>query len=253
MPTTFLQHDSLALQLGVLSALAAYVFHSLVDFNLHIPGNALLIAGLFGVLVRPASLSGPAGPKSFSPFRLILPAMGIWMCAEGLPRLPAEYRTEQLRKALLLKRYDRVLALGKSMPEPVRNYEVYFYQGEANRAMASASTLRALRPPFFTAAIADFDRALALFPRDSVAWLRLGQALDGLRLFPQAQEAYTTALRLDPQQGNLHAWYAAHLRLRGLEEDARKELKTAETLAGHRLDDLAADSLDAPPPIGTRP
>src|SRR5258707_484929 len=44
--------NSLALNLGALGAVAAYLMHSFVDFNLHIPANVLLLAFVFGVLTN---------------------------------------------------------------------------------------------------------------------------------------------------------------------------------------------------------
>ena len=46
--------QDLALIIGALSALSALLFHSFLDFNMHIPANALLAALLFGLLARPA-------------------------------------------------------------------------------------------------------------------------------------------------------------------------------------------------------
>ena len=42
-----------ALHLGALAAVAAYVVHSALDFNLHIPANAILLAFVFGLLANP--------------------------------------------------------------------------------------------------------------------------------------------------------------------------------------------------------
>src|SRR5207237_6035523 len=43
---------SLALNLGALGSVAAYIVHSFVDFNLHIPANVLLLAFVFGILAN---------------------------------------------------------------------------------------------------------------------------------------------------------------------------------------------------------
>ena len=44
--------SAFALNLGALGALAAYLVHSFVDFNLHIPANVLLMAFVFGILTN---------------------------------------------------------------------------------------------------------------------------------------------------------------------------------------------------------
>ncbi|MGC3989296.1 MAG: hypothetical protein QM796_06390 [Chthoniobacteraceae bacterium] len=50
----------LALQIGALSAMSAYLAHSVVDFNLHIPANALLMAFIFGMIANPGRETEPA-------------------------------------------------------------------------------------------------------------------------------------------------------------------------------------------------
>jgi O-antigen ligase len=45
--------NRLALNIGALCAVAAYIVHSTVDFNLHIPANALLLAFVFGLIANP--------------------------------------------------------------------------------------------------------------------------------------------------------------------------------------------------------
>jgi O-antigen ligase len=42
--------NSLALNIGALASVAAYMVHSFLDFNLHIPANSLLMAFTFGLL-----------------------------------------------------------------------------------------------------------------------------------------------------------------------------------------------------------
>jgi O-antigen ligase len=43
----------LALTIGALSAVLAYLVHSITDFNLHVPGHALIFAFIFGILTSP--------------------------------------------------------------------------------------------------------------------------------------------------------------------------------------------------------
>ena len=52
--------NRLALNIGALCAIATYVVHSAVDFNLHIPANALLLAFVFGIVAN-ADIELPAG------------------------------------------------------------------------------------------------------------------------------------------------------------------------------------------------
>ena len=48
-----LASNAMAMNTGALGALAAYVVHSMFDFNLHIPANVLLLAFVFGIIANP--------------------------------------------------------------------------------------------------------------------------------------------------------------------------------------------------------
>jgi O-antigen ligase len=60
-----LRHSALsgrALAVACLAAIAAILFHSLVDFNLYIPANALVLAWVCGIAVSAAFSSHPSRP-----------------------------------------------------------------------------------------------------------------------------------------------------------------------------------------------
>ena len=56
--------DRLALNIGALSAIGAYAVHSIVDFNLHVPANALVVAFLFGILGNAGTTPGSKIPQT---------------------------------------------------------------------------------------------------------------------------------------------------------------------------------------------
>lgn len=66
------------LALGVLGGLAAIALHSLVDFNLYIPANALVIAWLAGLAVSPTLQHPgrlPGKPSRNNPRKIVIPLM----------------------------------------------------------------------------------------------------------------------------------------------------------------------------------
>jgi Flp pilus assembly protein TadD len=106
--------------------------------------------------------------------------------------------------------------------------------------------LRTLSKGYFETAIDYYQQALAIYPQDENFWVRMGQAYDGLKDFRKAEQAYRTAIDLDPNLGVLYAYYAAHFNARGRHEDAARQLEKAHSLAQQNLSALANSTL--PPP-----
>src|SRR5439155_26313291 len=129
-----IRRDTLAVNIGALSALSTYLIHSFFDFNLHIPANALLLAIVFGLLANP----GVELPFKSAKFhhanrylRLALPALGLWLAIAGLPTLPAEYFGEQARVAIRDERFDdAVKAAKKGIRYDHKNPNLYAYLGD---------------------------------------------------------------------------------------------------------------------------
>ncbi len=61
--------NNLALNLGALGAVAAYLVHSFFDFNLHIPANVLLLAFVFGILATPGDERENKRSRAANPLR----------------------------------------------------------------------------------------------------------------------------------------------------------------------------------------
>lgn len=247
LPRGILLDDDLALLVGSLSALAAYAAHSVVDFNLHIPGNALVFAFIFALLAGRRSRAGAEESTRFDWSRAALPALGAWVAVSGLPKLPGEYWAEEARKAVGRRKLPEVSELSeKALQWEKENPYIYFYLGEAKRVFAANLQIRALRGPLFEEAIAAYRQSLALFPQDVTTWVRLAQALDGMKRFEEAEAAFRTALDLDPQLGVLHLFYAAHLRLCGRFDAAEEELQKGQRLHHLNLAPIMERMLEEP-------
>ena len=94
--------NRLALNIGALCAVAAYIVHSTVDFNLHIPANALLLAFVFGLIANPdikqtSETLHPHG--NFLP-RIAVALLGAVLLVQGARLFPGEYYAEHARAAL---------------------------------------------------------------------------------------------------------------------------------------------------------
>src|SRR5207248_4889414 len=89
--------NSLALNLGALGSVAAYLVHSFVDFNLHIPANVLLLAFVFGVLTNAGVQregEDSAVPMSILCWRALLLITGAFLAIQSFRFLPGEYFAE---------------------------------------------------------------------------------------------------------------------------------------------------------------
>jgi O-antigen ligase len=225
--------DTLALTLACLGAVAAIGAHSVVDFNLHIPGNALLFAFVFGILASPGNDWGEKPALLQTSLRGVLAVLGLGLLVSVALKYPNERWANQSRLALRAHRYDEVSELAqKAIQADPGNPRPYFYRGEAARLIAQRMPNFSLSEPHYEEAIAAYRKGLEYFPQDENLWVRLGQSLDGLTRFEEADEAYRQAVAQDPNLGILYSYYAAHQRLIGEEESAKKCEAAAQALGG---------------------
>jgi tetratricopeptide (TPR) repeat protein len=227
--------NSLALNIGALASVAAYMVHSFLDFNLHIPANALLMAFVFGLLTDSNSKVVGAGgslthrvPLLAGLLRLSLPALAVWMAIAGISTLPEEYYTERARKALWEWNYSEceenaVLGLSRTSRNPL----LYYYKGEAQAGMAETAK-PGERERLHEQAIGNFRKALELFPQEVNFVLSLGWSLDELKRFEESEPVFLRALELDPRSAQMQFHYAAHLHLTGRRAEAEALYKKAE-------------------------
>ncbi len=191
--------NSLALNIGCLCAVAAYMVHSVVDFNLHIPANCMLMGFVFGMLANPGLETfqdkNSAGITS-RVFQYLLPVLGVAMMAVGIPKIPGEYYAEKARVALRDKDYLQAAVAAKAgIGWEKENPDLYYYLGEAERSVGSQFPTLGLGRSFYLVASDAFKKGLELFPEDERLQLiegwtldALGQPDDGGKYYQQAQE-----------------------------------------------------------------
>lgn len=248
IPSGLHRSNSFAIQLGALCAVAGLAIHSVVDFDMHIPGNAMIFAFIFGMLANPG-LERPAGAvnRGLVPFaKLVLPVLGLVMFWRGIPMLPSEYCAEMARR--LLRNHDYLasiqyakkgigpapgaVATGDPPPTDIldrllsktganpNNPNLYFYLGEANRTLGLRMRNPYLSRRYFELACGAFDAGLRVFPQNESMLVRYGQTLDALRRFKDAEGIYQKALGLDPNLDVLHDYYGTHLVAEGRKAEA---------------------------------
>jgi O-antigen ligase len=215
-----LQSDRLSLTIGALSAIGAYLFHSGVDFNMHIPANAMVVAFLFGLLSRTNIRSGeePASPQREQIFRIAFATLAGILLIQSLRLLPGEYFAEQSRAALEDERpADAIRAGERSLQYDRKNPKVFSYLGRSQMALADQEPVHgkmqdAAQIQYYTGALNDFDAARRLSPMEEAYPVDMAFVLDQMNRFTESESLFDVARSLDPRSENLSKMYKAHLK-----------------------------------------
>lgn len=214
-----LQSDTLALNIGALTSVAIYAVHSLVDFNLHIPANALLMAFVFAMLANHGGtmpLMRGAADRASRCLKLALPAIAIWIMAGVLPAWPSEYFSEKARIAYKEERFSESIALAeRGLASDQTNPFLWRYLGQSQFSLAEVMTNSPPAQALFASAVKSFRNGLKHYPQEQWLLLGLATSLDGLGRFAEAKPVYQEAVRWNPTSGSVHLYYANHLRLAG--------------------------------------
>lgn len=210
----------LALQIGCMCVVGAYVVHSVVDFNLHIPANTLLVAFIFGMLSNVGVQTNRSAEETRSRRPLLswaLPASGAALLVMACPKLPSEYQVERARVALRDGLWSAAVERARlAMESEKNNPNLYFYLGEGHRNIGETSEVPSERIANWTAAVDAFNKGLEVFPWDIRSLLRNGQALDALLRYSEAEAMFHRAIDADPKSANVYAFYGVHFHRQGL-------------------------------------
>lgn len=244
--------NAAASNIGALAAFVAMAVHSALDFNLHIPVNALLMAVVFGLLANPGRELTDAGQNQarfgavdWLP-RLALPALGLALLAWGLPILPGEYYAEKARVALRDKQpmvalHQAQLGIEREQSNPY----LYFYLAEARQAMADRTKSPFLSQSFRSAAIEPYQAAVKLSPQDTRFLLRMGVALTITRRFNEAGEAMADAMKWDPLSGHVQTYNGYYLQQTGRYREAEAAYRRGMELTPNVTADSGLKEVEA--------
>lgn len=208
-----LRSDRLALTIGGLCAIAAYVVHSMVDFNFHIPANAFLFGIVFGLLANPdirtVTRETPVIP--LRPCLIGLAIIGLLQCAR---LLPGEYFANSARDALYNDNPSAAIDLAeKALAKEKQNPNIYFYLGRALVALGNSGDRRPDRTALFERALQAFEQARHLAPLDETYPLEMARVYDRLGRFGEAEAMFTIARERDPRSGTVDELYQLHRQL----------------------------------------
>jgi O-antigen ligase/tetratricopeptide (TPR) repeat protein len=192
------------LAIGLATGVAALLLHSLTDFNLHIPSNALLFVVALAALVRLLDRGGGSAALQSLPVgsRAPLIAMVAAVCLVSVT-VVRNWRVESLVRSIFpnTSLVSRVAPAPAPLPVRMRRVDtaLRFAEGQAELAAAVGTFAQQLAdqgmrdrlymidPQWreqtataWAAAAQAFERMLERQPSSAVAHLRLGQAVLGL-------------------------------------------------------------------------
>jgi len=204
----------LALNLGAISALAAYVVHSVVDFNLHIPANALLLGFVFGILANPGIKYNDEAPSSavYRVMQITLAVIAGMLLLQSTRLFTGEYYAERARTSLRDENPAAAVSLAeKALVYEQQNPDIYFYLGRALVALSHQKGKREEQLPLYENALSAFEKAWRLAPLDGTYPLDLAFTYDEMGRFAEAEWMYGEARSRDPHSNAVSQLYRAHL------------------------------------------
>jgi len=219
--------NSLALALGAVCAMCAYVVHSTIDFNLHIPANALLVAAVFGLLANPGFESDARRYVRLPGLKTVLTlvaAVGAgWMLWLGWRAAPAELAYQQGLTRTNVRDYLGALTPHRRAAElDPGHFPNRMAFGTAYVGLAETEEIPDLVRAWREKAMEQFREALVLNPRDALAHINLAEQLSlaGRDRVAEAEGHYQEAMRLAPALVVFRGRYGFHLLRHGQVDQA---------------------------------
>ncbi len=247
-PFGLARSNELAVVLGILSGLAALAAHSVPDFNMHIPGNVMLVAVFFGILANPRTPVADEEVRRRASgviVRLTPALLGILLVVVAVPRVRAEYCAERARMALRDHLHDKAIGYAeRGIGDDPRNPNLYYYLGESKHDLGMYSNDPVVRKKFLTEAAAAFAEGIKHFPADLQLLLALGRTLDNLGRFPEADYVFRVALQADPNFANVYSYYGYHFYLQRRLIRAEKLYAKAVELGDDQIAPLGLTDVD---------
>ena len=206
--------------------------HSITDYNLHVPANALFIAFLFGIIANPTAET-PATTLFASNrwLRFLAPAVSLLLLVKAWPLVYGEYLAERTRIAFREGDYENVVAYAdRALQRERANADLPYLRGEAYLRVGIESPEATERDALLRKAIASFQEGIKIFPQDSRLWTALARSHDQLREFELAEKAFKQAFTFDPGSADIYAAYGLHWQLQDQLAKANEVLQRARFL-----------------------
>jgi O-antigen ligase len=203
--------------LGATTGLVAILLHSVVDFNMHIPANAILAVVLMALLTAHLRFASNGYWVSLrwlgrSGATILLLSGLVYLGYQEI-RLYRESRWLQLAEKDRDYSPEKVDLLKKAAAIEPNNSATAYAIGEAVRIQSWRGDDG--YEQLTQAAMKWFDQAIKHHPYDAYSYLRYGMCLDWLRRYPEAESYFKRALELDPNGYYMNAYKGWHLVQKG--------------------------------------
>ncbi len=194
------QSNRFAFFIGAAGGLCALAIHSIMDFNLHIPANALIGVTLLGLVasnLRFATERHWYRPKAATRLALtvVLGSITSYFIAQECRRWP---ETLWLARAERLPNFssERAAALAKAFASEPKNFKTAYDAGECFRTHSLDGDADYAK--LAQQAMEWYALALRTNPHDGYGYLRTGMCLDWLGRPTEAEKWFSQAEERDP-------------------------------------------------------
>lgn len=222
-----LQSDRAALLVGSVAAVMAFGVHSLFDFNMQLPANAMLASGVMGLLAN--SEYRRRGSNKEGKIRLCRYVGVVLLCASGLTLCIMLWTNRgefaRLRAENYMLRGDWGMACeiaeeGRTyFPE---NYAFWYLEGVSRQKQAQLSVNASFSRAELERAADAFLKAVQVAPRERSAQIELSRTLMLAGKFKDAKKAAFEVIGLEPRQVTGYELYGGILEAEGDFEAARR-------------------------------
>ncbi len=200
--------NSLAVAMGAVAGLVAIGVQSIIDFNLHIPANAILAGSIFGLLANPGFDSEAKRivrvPGEKPLLTLLAAAMGGFILWGAWNGIPAELAVERGWFKSYAKDWLGALPdYEKAVTRDPKNPETWFKYGRAYFNLAHEDDMPAAVTRAWNIKAAEkFEKARALYPQNPYYLTSLAEVLSELGNYDDSRRLYEQSVEWAP--GNTH-------------------------------------------------
>lgn len=230
------RRNDLALWAGSVAAAVAILVHSVVDFNMHIPGNAVTFFVLAALPLRFAGNGEPPGEGHAVARWTVIIVFALllgWFCVTAVRNgvgnaywLVAHQQEGQIQ-------HDEAIALAdRALRWDPRQDSAAELAGDYLRVLAAKSGDVTERARIGARALSYYLVARRNNPWEVTATVKQAMTCDTLRRYPEAFMLYQQALKAEPRNWRIHGWLARHFWVRGMLDRAKQMYERALELGG---------------------